>query len=722
MEKEILELLKDGKAHELLEIIDYLGLGKDSDGKVTSLLTEMVNNYDVYCTKKGKYMLFSESEMAKSYVKGRFIDTNNDYGFVEIGNGYDDIFIHGSNVNGAMDGDIVLVHITKEGKEDKKSEGEIAKVLKHDLKNKVGTVCFFSDYNTIMVKLDDKKYKNPLILDGNRKDLVRLVEGDKVVVTFSSSKRHKNSIVATFNKHLGHVNDPDMDIISILAEHGFDIEFPSEVLEELKNFPTEVSEKDLVGRRDLRNEMIFTIDGDDTKDIDDAISLKRLDNGNWLLGVHIADVSYYVKEGSALDLAARNSSTSVYVADCVDPMFPHQLSNGICSLNPNVDRLAITYEMEIDNKGNVVNYEKFPSVIHSNIQMTYKKVNAFLENGVVSEGYEPFTETLTNMKKLSDIIRHNKVRRGCIDFDTDEAKIIVDENGCAIDIQKRERGVGEKLIEDFMIITNETVAKDFYYMDLPSLYRIHGLPDEERLMKFLTVLSNFGISLKADIKKMKPKVIQTIVNELKKYPEFRVLSTRLLSCMDKAIYSPINIGHFGIASECYTHFTSPIRRYPDLIIHRLLRNYFFMEDGITDEKIRHFKEILSDIAIHSSERERASVECEREVDQLKMAEYMENHIGEEFTGMISGITSFGFFVQLDNLVEGLVPLLSFDELYQYDSKTESLIGKATNNVFRIGQEVVVKVDRASKEEKIIDFRFVKRVSEEDEKEKIKRKY
>ena len=722
MEKEILELLKDGKAHELLEIIDYLGLGKDSDETVTNLLTEMVNNYDLYCTKKAKYMLFSESEMAKSYVKGRFIDTNNDYGFVEIGNGNDDIFIHGSNVNGAMDGDIVLVHITKEGKEDKKSEGEIAKVLKHDLKNKVGTVCFSSDYNTIMVKLDDKKYKNPLILDGNRKDLVRLVEGDKVVVTFSSSKRHKNSIIATFSKHLGHVNDPDMDIISILAEHGFDIEFPSEVLEELKNFPTEVSEKDLVGRRDLRNEMIFTIDGDDTKDIDDAISLKRLDNGNWLLGVHIADVSYYVKEGSALDLEARNSSTSVYVADRVDPMFPHQLSNGICSLNPNVDRLAITYEMEIDNKGNVVNYEKFPSVIHSNIQMTYKKLNAFLENGVVSEGYEPFIETLTNMKKLSDIIRHNKVRRGCIDFDTDEAKIIVDENGCAIDIQKRERGVGEKLIEDFMIITNETVAKDFYYMDLPSLYRIHGLPDEERLMKFLTILSNFGISLKADIKKMKPKVIQTIVNELKKYPEFRVLSTRLLSCMDKAIYSPTNIGHFGIASECYTHFTSPIRRYPDLIIHRLLRNYFFMEDGITDEKIRHFKEILSDIAIHSSERERASVECEREVDQLKMAEYMENHIGEEFTGMISGVTNFGFFVQLDNLVEGLVPLLSFDELYQYDSKTESLIGKATNNVFRIGQEVVVKVDRASKEEKIIDFRFVKRVSEEDEKEKIKRKY
>ena len=682
----------------------------------------MVNNYDVYCTKKGKYMLFSESEMAKSYIKGRFIDTNNDYGFVEIGNGYDDIFIHGSNVNGAMDGDIVLVHITKEGKEDKKSEGEIAKVLKHDLKNKVGTICFSSDYNTIMVKLDDKKYKNPLILDGNRKDLVRLVEGDKVVVTFSSSKRHKNSIIATFNKHLGHVNDPDMDIISILAERNFDTEFPSGVIEELKSFPTEVLEKDLVGRRDLRGEMIFTIDGDDTKDIDDAISVKRLDNGNWHLGVHIADVGYYVKENSDLDLEARNRGTSVYIADRVVPMYPHQLSNGICSLNPDVDRLAVSCEMEIDNKGNLVSYEIFPSVIHSNIQMTYKKVNKFLEEGIVSEGYEPFTEMLSNMKKLSDIIRHNKVRRGCIDFDTDEAKIIRDSDGKVIDIVKRSRGVGEKLIEDFMIMANETVAKHFLYMDLPSLYRIHGLPDEERLMKFLTVLSNFGISLKADIKKMKPKVIQTIVNELKKYPEFRVLSTRLLSCMDKAIYSPTNIGHFGIASECYTHFTSPIRRYPDTTIHRLLRNYFFMEDGITDEKIRHFKEVLSDIALHSSERERASVECERESEEMYMAEYMENHIGEEFTGMISGITSFGFFVQLDNLVEGLVPLLSFDELYQYDSKTESLIGKATNNVFRIGQEVVVKVDRASKEEKIIDFRFVKRVSDEDEKEKIKRKY
>ena len=721
MEKEILELLSDGKAHELFEIVDYLKLNQASDKVIIDVLTRMVDNYDLYCTKKGKYMLFSESEMAKSYVKGTFLETNQDYSFVRVNGLDEDIFIHGSKSNGAMDGDIVLVHITKEGKADKKCEGEVAKVLRREIKNKVGTVCFSDDYNDILVKLDDKKFNEPIILDGERSDLVRLVEGDKVVVTFSNRKK-KNKIIANFKRHIGHINDPGIDIESILAERDVYTEFPQEVLDELKNIPTKVREEDLKGRRDLRAEVIFTIDGDDTKDIDDAISVKRLDNGNWHLGVHIADVSYYVKEGSAIDLEARKRGTSVYVADRVVPMLPHQLSNGICSLNPDVDRLAVSCEMEVDNKGNVVDYEIFPSVIRSRIQMTYKKANKFLEEGIVEEGYEPYTEMLSNMKQLSSIIRNNKVRRGCIDFDTDEAKIIVDEEGKAIDIVKRERGVGEKLIEDFMIIANETVANHFYYMDLPALYRIHGLPDEERLMKFLSVLSNFGISLNADIKKMKPKVIQTIVNELKKYPQFRVLSTRLLSCMDKAIYSPENIGHFGIASTCYTHFTSPIRRYPDTTIHRLLRNYFFMEDGITDEKIRHFKEILSDIALHSSERERASVECEREVDDMKMAEYMEDHIGEEFTGMISGVTSFGLFVQLDNLIEGLVHVSTFeDEEYEYDSKREILVGKATRNIFRLGDEVVIKVVSASKEARTIDFSFVKRVSE-DEKEYVKKKY
>lgn len=721
MEKEIKELLKDGKAHELFEIVDYLKLNQASDKVVIDVLTRMVDNCDLYCTKKGKYMLFSESEKAKSYVKGTFLETNQDYSFVRVLGFDEDIFIHGSKANGAIDGDIVLVHITKEGREDRKCEGEVEKVLLRETKNKVGTVCFSDDYNDILVKLDDKKFIEPIILDGERSELIRLVEGDKVVVTFSNRKK-KNKIIATLKRHIGHINDPGIDIESILAEHDVYTDFPSEVLEELKDIPTEVREKDLVGRRDLREEMIFTIDGDDTKDIDDAISVIRLDNGNWKLGVHIADVSYYVKECSEIDLEARKRGTSVYVADRVVPMLPHQLSNGICSLNPNVDRLAVTCEMEIDNKGNLVSYEIFPSVIRSRIQMTYKKVNKFLEEGIAPEGYEPYIEMLSSMKQLSSIIRNNKVRRGCIDFDTDEAKIIVDNEGKAIDIIKRERGVGEKLIEDFMIIANETVANHFYYMDLPSLYRVHGLPDEERLMKFLGVLSNFGISLNGDIKKMKPKVVQTIVNELKKYPEFRVLSTRLLSCMDKAIYSTENIGHFGIASTCYTHFTSPIRRYPDTTIHRLLRNYFFMEDGITDEKIRHFKEILSDIAIHSSERERASVECEREVDSMKMAEYMEGHIGEEFTGMISGVTSFGLFVQLDNLIEGLVHISTFeDDEYEYDSKREILLGKRTRNIFRIGEEVVIKVVAASKEARTIDFSFVKRVSE-DEKKYVKKKY
>lgn len=719
MEKKIIELLSDGKAHDLMEIINYLQLDLSDDELVIKTLNKLVDNYDVYCTKKGRYMLFSASDLSETFVKGRFIDTNNDYGFVEIDKNSDDIFIHGSKTNGALDGDLVLVRITKSSRAERKSEGEIFKVLKHEIKNKVGEVYHYQ--NKLMVQLDDKAYKKLIVLKGHSDELNRLVDGDKVLVSFTGQKAKDNYIEAQLVKRIGHINDPGIDISSILVEHGFNISFDEKIQRELKAIPTCLTERDLIDRRDLRQEMIFTIDGDDTKDIDDAISVKRLDNGNWHLGVHIADVSYYVKENTALDLEARMRSTSVYVANTVEPMFPHQLSNGICSLNPNVDRLAISCEMEIDNKGNLVNYEIFPSVIRSNIQMTYNKVNELLEKNIVPEGYDPYKKMLRDMQNLSQIIRNNKVKRGCIDFDTDEAKIVVDSNGDVLDITKRSRGVGEKMIEDFMIMANECVASHLFYMDLPSLYRVHGLPDEARLIKFLNLLNSLGINIKADTKKMKPKVIQMIINELKKYPEYRVLCTRLLGCMDKAIYDINNIGHFGIASKCYTHFTSPIRRYPDLIIHRLLRNYFFMKDGITDEKIRHFKEILSEIAIHSSERERASDDCEREGLKMKMAEYMENNIGEEYKGMISGVTNFGFFVQLDNLVEGLVPILSFDEVYQYDERLEALIGERSHNIFRLGQEVIVRVEKASKEERQIDFSLVKRV-DVNEKEKVKAKY
>lgn len=716
MKDDILELLKDGKAFEFLEISKELGLSKSDDEKLMKTLIEMTKNYELCMTNRGKYMLLEKNDKYQNYVKGKFMDTDKDYGFVRVPGLDDDIFIHGSKTNGALDGDQVLVLINKQKKDGKSREGEILKVISREVQNKVGEVYHFE--KKLMVSLDDKKFKKPIIITGDREQISRLVDGDKIVVSFANCKKFDEYIYADFVKRIGHKNDPDIDILSIIADYEFNIDFPKAVLDELLKVPTEVSNKDMEGRRDLRDKVIFTIDGDDTKDIDDAISIKKLDNGNYELGVHIADVSYYVKENSAIDLEARNRGTSVYLTDRVIPMYPHQLSNGICSLNPDVDRLAISCMMEINSNGKLISYDVFPSVIHSRKQMTYKKVNEILEDGNIPDGYEEFKDDLILMEELALIIRDERNRRGNIDFDTDEAKILVDKDGAPIDIVLRDRGKGEKLIEDFMIKANETIASHFYYMDLPSLYRIHGLPDEDRLVKFLNILSNLGISMRADISKMKPKVIQTIVNELKKHEEFCVLSTKLLSCMEKAIYSPENIGHFALASKMYTHFTSPIRRYPDTMIHRMLRNYFFKQNGINDENVRHFKEILSDIALHSSERERASADCERDVEDMKMAEYMENHIGEEFIGRISGVMSFGFFVVLDNLVEGLVPLDSLPGLYEYDKDREILVGP--DGVFKLGQKVKVEVSRASKDEKEIDFRFIERV-DVSEKEKVKRK-
>ena len=703
IEEEIKKLLeKDKKGRDFLQIVNYMQLDKEYDEEVASVLAKLVDNYDLYCSKKGRYFLFNDSDMADNYIKGKFMDTDNSYGFVNYDSKQEDIFIHGSNTGGAIDGDTVLVYLLKGKKNDKKIEGKIVKVIEHAFQNKVGEVYHLN--NKIMVNLDQKNIKKKIMLNGQKDEISRLVDGDKVLVSFIGSKSNRDGyIYADYVRRIGNINDPDIDILSIIADCGFNIDFPDTVIEELKNIPVEVLERDMKNRHDLRNMTIFTIDGDDTKDIDDAISISKLKNGNYRLGVHIADVSYYVKENSPLDVEARNRGTSVYLTDRVIPMIPHQLSNGICSLNPNVDRLAITCDMEINSKGNVVSHDIYESVIRSRIQMTYKKVNSILEKDVVPEGYELYANDLKLMKELSDIIRHNKVLRGCIDFDTDEAKIIVDADGKPIDIIKRERGTGEKLIEDFMIIANETVATHLSYLEVPSVYRVHGDPDEERLLKFVTLLNNMGINIKEDLKKINPRVIQHIIEELKKHEEFKVLSTMMLCCMDKAIYDTKNIGHFGIASKCYTHFTSPIRRYPDTTIHRLLHNYLFMSDGITDEKIRHFEEVLPPICLHASERERASIECEREVESLKMAEYMESHIGEEYDGMISGITNFGMFVQLDNLIEGLIPLLSLNELYIYDQKREMLIGSNTHKMFKVGDKLKVRVVKASKEERTIDF-------------------
>ena len=504
-------------------------------------------------------------------------------------------------------------------------------------------------------------------------------------------------------KILGHKNDPGVDILSIVAKYGIHDTFSDEVMKEVDELPNEVLPEEYDGRRDLRDVEIFTIDGDDTKDIDDAISIKKLDNGNYSLGVHIADVSYYVKENTKLDDEAYERGTSVYLADRVIPMLPHKLSNGICSLNPGVDRLAMSCVMEIDHKGDVVSYDIFESVIKSRKQMTYKNVNKYLEEGIVPEGYEPFTNSLSLMEELAKILRANKERRGYIDFDIDEAKIIVNDKGEAIDVKLRERGTGEKLIEDFMIAANETVASCIYFMELPFVYRVHGEPSEEKIDNFLKFISVLGYHVNGKTKDLHPKTMQNILEQLKDKKEYHILASVLLRSMQKAVYDKTNIGHYGLASKCYTHFTSPIRRYPDTTVHRLLRKYLFKHQ-IDNDTINYWENKLVVLTEHVSQKERDSIDCEREVDDMKMAEYMMKHIGEEFDGIISSVTSFGMFIELPNLIEGLVKLEDMkDDTYVYDETRFCLKGTSKKKIYRLGDNVRVIVKNASKEAKTIDF-------------------
>jgi len=692
MENKIMEILKcNNKAISVPEIETELGLETVEDLKeLLKILNKLEEEYKIYRTKKDKYMLFNNSNLKV----GKLLSTRKGYGFVDI-EGDEDVFVEQSNLNGAINNDQVIVEITS--KKGLKLEGRIVKVIERKLKQFVGKVYFKK--NKCLIDLDDKKVNLNIIIDEDK--TLGAVSGHKVLVRLLNkidNLNYKGAII----KILGHVDDPGVDILSIAAKYEIEDEFPEEVKEELKNIPNAVLGEELEGRTDLRNKQIFTIDGDDTKDIDDAISIEKLDNGNYKLGVHIADVSYYVKEHSALDEEAYKRGTSTYLANTVIPMLPHELSNGICSLNPNVDRLAISSIMEIDSTGEVVDYEILESVIKSNIQMTYKKVNSILEENIVPEGYESYVDSLNLMKELADILRANKVRKGYIDFDIDEAKIITDENGEAIDVKLRERGTGEKLIEDFMIVANETVARHITYLEYPFIYRVHGEPNEEKINNFLNFISILGYHVHK-MKKITPKAMQDLLGELKDVKEYPILSSLLLRSMQKAVYDSNNIGHFGLASKCYTHFTSPIRRYPDTTVHRLLRTYIFNKN-INADTIKYWEQKLVPLSEHTSERERASIECEREVDDMKMAEYMEKHIGEEYTGIVSGVMSFGLFIELSNKIEGLVRIDDLkDDYYRYDESTFSLIGNKNKRGYRLGDEVTVIVKAASKINHTVDF-------------------
>ena len=693
MKQKVLNILKNKMeaitTEELCSLMENLTVNEIEE--VQKILNQMVQDYEIYYTKKGKYILF---ENCKDLEIGE-IDVNpKGFGFLLLPG--DDIHIEKMNLNGAIDGDKVIVEITSRSP---KLEGRVLRIVERNLNNLVGEVKFIK--GVPFLNLEDKRN---LKIELDKDSAKNCVDGSIVLADIIREKE-KNYYLCRVNTIIGHKNDAHVDILTIAYKHEIYPDFSEKTLKELDEIETEVSKEELTGRVDLTDKMIFTIDGADTKDIDDAISLE-MKNGNYLLGVHIADVSHYVTDGSALNEDAFNRGTSSYLADTVIPMIPHKLSNGICSLNEGVIRLTESCQMEIDHKGNIVDYDIFESYIKSNKKMTYDDVNKIIIDNETPTGYEKYADTLKNMNELAKILMKKMESRGYINFDLDEPKIICDENGRAVDIKRREQKDGEKLIEAFMIAANETVASAIYNMDLPFIYRIHDNPDPKKIEEFLKLLSILGYQHNGNYKEITPIKMQKLLSEMKEKPEYEMLSSKLLRSMKKAKYAAENIGHFGLGSKCYTHFTSPIRRYPDLTVHKLLRTYLF-EHKMDTSTIEYLSKQLTVIAEQSSDREIKAVEAEREVDDMKMAEYMEGHIGEEYLGKISGLTNFGMFVELDNLVEGLVHISTVKgDYYEYNSDIMAIIGQSTKKMYRLGDIVKIKVVSANKTNKTIDFELV----------------
>lgn len=688
----IIEKLRENTSLTIIQLNDILGLTTIDEYKsLENMLNEMVSDGILYYSeKKKKYLLLEDSHLSK----GRLSLNNKGFGFVIVGEGIKDVYINEKNINGAIDNDLVLFEYINKDK--LKPEGKIIKTIKRNYDPLVGEVILID--GEYFVK-PDKKGSNIYIPKDN---LNGAVEGHKVVV----EPLKDGNRVGSITKIIGHKNDVGVDILSFVYEYNFYPTFSDEVIDELDDIPSYLTEEEInkeiaSGRRDLRDREIFTIDGEDTKDIDDAISLSKLDDGKYKLGVHIADVSYYVKEGTKLDDEAYDRGTSVYLVDRVLPMLPHKLSNGICSLNENEDRFAFSCEMIIDEKGDITNYDIFKSIIRSRKKMTYEEVNKILEENTTSNDYKPFEKTLLLMNELSKILRSKMIRRGYIEFESTEAKIKVDDACHPTYIEARVQRSGEDLIENFMIAANETVASSIYYRNLPGIYRVHDKPDEKRLGEFLKFLSLHGYTVNGKNKIDNPKDLQHILKELEDAPEVRVLHDMAIRSQAKAVYSDVNIGHFGLGSRCYSHFTSPIRRYPDLILHRLLKDYNY---NYSEKLIEERREALPIECEHLSIREQEAQNCERDVDKMKKAEYMMDHIGEVYTGIISGVQEFGFFVELDNTVEGLVKKESIEgDYYIFDADMMALIGKNSKKKYSFGDKIMVKVVRADKEKSEVDF-------------------
>lgn len=703
MKEEILSYLREKKEASMDELAQGLGKEKARDFRnLVKTISEMERKRQLIFSNDRKIQLRKEKQHVT--LRGIFHAHKNGFGFVTLNEEEDDLFIGRNDVNYAIDGDTVEVAITKVAERSKgtSAEAKVIDVLEHSLKTAVGQLILDEEKPKYAgyIRSKNQKISQPiyikkpaLVLDGTE---ILKVEIDKY-----PTKKH-DFFVANVLDVVGHKDDPGIDVLEVLESMDIVSEFPERVLKEASAIPETLSEKDFEGRLDLRNEITFTIDGADAKDLDDAVHIKKLKNGHFELGVHIADVSYYVKEGSELDKEALNRATSVYVTDRVIPMLPERLSNGICSLNPNVDRLTQSAIMEINQKGQVIKHTITQTVIKTTFRMTYSDVNDMIAGDEEKQAaFKAILPSVEAMAELHTILETMRFKRGALNFDTKEAKILVNKTGRPVDIVLRQRGLAECMIESFMLVANETVAEHFATLNLPFIYRIHEEPKAEKVQKFIDYASTFGVRVYGTANSMSQSALQDIMKAVQGQPYEEVLSMMLLRSMQQARYSEHNHGHYGLAAEFYTHFTSPIRRYPDLLVHRMVRDY-----GHSKEIAEHFEQVIPDIASQSSSRERRAIEAEREVEAMKKAEFMEEFVGEEFDGIVSSVVKFGLFVELPNTVEGLIHVTNLPEFFHYNERNLTLQGEKSGVVFRVGQQIHIKLVRADKATGEIDFEYL----------------
>ena len=705
--KEMLVQLVHDKTYvpmKLKELAMLLFVPKEQRDELKEVLDILIAEGKIGISKKGKYGKAEEFALV-----GIFSGHAKGFGFVTIEGREQDVFIPADKTKGAMDGDKVQIVIEGEAR-GKRAEGAVLRILEHANKTVIG---FYQKNKNFGFVLPDNQKLGQDIFIPQGKDM-GAVTGHKVIVRITDFGDDRKKPEGVITEILGHVNDPGVDILSIIKAYGLPEGFPDEVMVQVAGIPDEVEEEEKKNRLDLRHLQTVTIDGEDAKDLDDAISISKGNDDHYTLGVHIADVSHYVTENSPLDKEALKRGTSVYLVDRVIPMLPHKLSNGICSLNAGTDRLALSCLMEIDGKGNVIGHRIAETLIQVDRRMTYTAVNAIVtdRDPDVMEEYGDFVPMFDLMKELADILRERRKKRGSIDFDFPESKIILDEKGRPVDIKPYERNAATKIIEDFMLMANETIAEDYFWQELPFLYRTHDYPDPEKMKRLGTFINNFGYTIRTQNGEVHPKELQKLLDKIEGTPEEALISRLTLRSMKQAKYTTVCTGHFGLAANYYTHFTSPIRRYPDLQIHRIIKEN--LRRGVSDRRFAHYDSILPEVAVQCSSMERRADEAERETDKLKKCEYMSKRIGKEYDGVISGVTNWGLYVELPNTVEGLIRVNDLTgDYFVFDEEHMELVGEMTRKSYKLGQKIRVQVADTDKLTRTIDF-IPAKWQEEDE--------